>query len=400
LPRGTQARKVILAPVCETGPVRRMRVLAVVVCLLASGCAAPAGAQEPGLAPSAAAASPTGETVCTISDSRAVELSGLVSTDNGYVAHNDSNFDPDLIKILFLDPACEVTRAVSYPSAARDPEDLAMAPDGTLWVADVGDNFTNPANSRRETIALWKLAPNGSSPVIHRLVYPDGPHDAEALVLDGAGSPVIVTKDPTAAAALYIPSAPLQPNAATGVALKKVGTFNPTSTGTSNFLGGIGQVVVTGGANAPDGKRVALRTYSDIYEWDVSGGDVVKAITTGVPRITAVPDEPQGEAVAYTRDGNSFLTVSDQPGSTDLLRYTPVRPRPASKKPDAATPASAKPLRYAVGSVGLLLAVIAAVGVFGLRRSRRARRRAAMAASAPIVARGRARVPRPPDPAA
>ena len=32
-------------------------------------------------------------------------------------------------------------------------------------------------------------------------------------------------------------------------------------------------------------------------------GDVVKAITTTTPRVTPLPDEAQGESIAYTADG-------------------------------------------------------------------------------------------------
>ncbi len=58
--------------------------------------------------------------------------------------------------------------------------------------------------------------------------------------------------------------------------------------------------MITGAAVSPDRSRVVLRTYAEAYEWDVTDGDVVKAITSGVPRVTPLPDEPQGEAIAYT----------------------------------------------------------------------------------------------------
>ena len=84
--------------------------------------------------------------------------------------------------------------------------------------------------------------------------------------------------------------------------------------------------MVTGAANAPDGRRVVLRSYADAFEYDVPDGDVVKALTSGTPRITPLPDEPQGESITYSRDGRSLLTVSesaDQPPGTrpTILRY-------------------------------------------------------------------------------
>jgi hypothetical protein len=102
-----------------------------------------------------------------------------------------------------------------------------------------------------------------------------------------------------------------------------VGSFRPSVTGASNPLGSLGEMVVTGAATSPDRRRVALRTYAAAYEWDVPDGDVVKAITTGTPRATPLPDEPQGEAIAYTVDGQGFLTLSDVSGPTELRRYEP-----------------------------------------------------------------------------
>ena len=229
---------------------------------------------------------PRPDGVCTVDDPRAVELSGLVATADGYVAI-DSQFDSDQVRILYLDGACQVTRTAGYPTAARDPEDLAVAPDGTLWVADIGDNVD--AQTRRQTIALWRVPAGGGAPVIHRLTYPDGPHDAEALLFAGDGMPVIVTKELSGPAGLYQPTAPLLPGTAAGVPLKRVGEFRPTATGENNLLGGLGEPMVTGAATSPDRRRVALRTYTAAYEWDVPDGDVVKAITTSTPRLPPCP---------------------------------------------------------------------------------------------------------------
>src|SRR5262249_47188576 len=123
------------------------------------------------------------------------------------------------------------------------------------------------------------------------------------------------------------------------VALRHAGDFTPQQTGTENKLSKIGMTRVTGAANSHDGKHVAVRTYSDAYEWDVTNGDVVKAITTGTPKITPLPNEPQGPAIAYSRDNADFLTVSDvdrQTGAvTQILKYRPSPPA-ANKAPPAA----------------------------------------------------------------
>jgi hypothetical protein len=312
--------------------------------------------------------------VCVIDDSRARELSGLVAVGSGYVAVTDSQPDSSKVRVVYLDGRCKVTRTTGFPTPPRDPEDLAVGPDGSIWVADIGDNET--ATTRRQTIALWRVPPRGPL-VIHRLAYPDGPHDAEALLFGADGVPIVVTKETDGRAGLYRPTGPLRAGTPDGVPMARVGEFHARPTGENNFLGGLGEMLVTGAAVSPDRRRVVLRTYTAAYEWDVTDGDVVKAITTGTPRVTALPDEPQGEAIAYTSDGTAFLTMSDQPGATSLRSHTPsaipLITAPPSSPPAAIPPPSTAPaglplwLTIGLGLAGLALA---AAGYFGLRQSR------------------------------
>ena len=339
-----------------------------------------------GLAPAASAAPAAAgpETVCTVSDPALIELSGLVAqSDGGYVVVNDSNNEPARMKIFFLDSRCRLAHSTSYPAGnpARDPEDLAVASNGTLWVADTGDNLTTPANQRRQTVALWRV-PSGGTPSIYRLTYPDGAHDAEALLLGPDDTPVIVTKDPSGTAGIYQPERALEEGTRQGVPLRKVGTFKAKQTGTANPLGSAGASMVTGAAQSPDRKRCVLRTYSDAYEWDVAGGDVVKAITTGTPRITPLADEPQGEAIAYTPDGQSLLTLSDQTGAAKLLKYqrstgvaTAPKATTAPKTDDRSwvTKLTLPQIIDIVAGVGVLGLILVVVGVVGIRNSRKNR---------------------------
>ncbi|MBN1173419.1 MAG: hypothetical protein JXA67_14705, partial [Micromonosporaceae bacterium] len=280
------------------------------------------------------AAPEAGTPVCTITDPLLRELSGLVALGSGYVTINDSNGQASRMRIYYLNARCELTRSVRYPTTARDPEDLALGPDGSLWVADVGDNLN--AQNHRSTVAVWRLAPGAKSPVIHRLTYPDGNHDCEAMVIDGDGLPVLITKEVAGSAGIYQPSRPLEAQTEQGVPLKLLGRFSPSLTTTSNPFGVVGRFAVTGAAMAPDRSRLVVRTYADAYEFDVSGGDVVRALTSGKHRVTPLPDEPQGEAIAYTVDGSAFLTVSDTDAQTSLLRY-----RPAGRGEDAPAASSA-----------------------------------------------------------
>jgi hypothetical protein len=234
-------------------------------------------------------------------------------------------------------------RTFSYPSRPRDTEDLGIARDGTLWVADIGDN-----DAERSTVGLWRLAPGAKAPVLYRLSYPDGAHDAEALLLAPSGKPIIVTKS-VAAGGVYVPAGPLAAGRTTP--LRREGDVALPMTTTSNPFSFAGRLVITGGAVSPDGRFAVLRTYADAFEFDVSGGDVVAAVTTGRARPVAMPDEPQGESVAYTADGTALLTVSE--GSDPVIQRYPLPGRPAVASPPATKASrvpssSARP--YAPGS--------------------------------------------------
>jgi len=299
------------------------------------------------------------------------------------------------MKIFTFSAACKLTGEVSYPSDAFDPEDLGQAKDGTLWVADTGDNPPTAGGSgrRRETVALWSLAPGANQkPVIHRFVYPDPPHDAEALLISPDGTPLIITKQDEPGktgtlAGIYAPAAAIQNANTTGVPLKRVGDVKLPATETANPLSVVGRGLITGGATSPDHKKVVLRTYSDAFEWDVPDGDAVKAITTGTPRITPLPDEPFGEGISYTTDGKSFWTLTDNENSATktvtVLRYTPTAPASAATAPAAKKNAASgksfmqsltiQDLTYAVAALGAIGLALVVAGMLGIRRSRQSR---------------------------
>ncbi|MFI6237060.1 hypothetical protein ACIBD9_26150 [Micromonospora sp. NPDC050784] len=326
---------------------RRARAGAVLTALLA-GVVPSAVALVPGAATAGAAA---GTPVCQVRDDRLREISGMVATDDGYVVINDGADDEARRRIFFLNQRCAVVRTVSFPSRPRDTEDLAIGRDGTIWVADIGDN-----DRSRPTVGVWRLAPGAKQPVLHRMSYPDRPHDAEALLLDASGRPLIVTKGGSGTVFLYAPATALRPDATTP--LTALGQVTLPSTTTSNPFSFLGRGVITGAANAPDGRRVVLRSYADAFEYDVPDGDVVRALTTGTPRTTPLPDEPQGESITYSRDGRSLLTVSesaDQPAGTrsTILRYPATATTATSAAPtESVDPVASTAVRPAAGQVG------------------------------------------------
>lgn len=318
-----------------------------------------AGAQEGAPPTAASVAAPTVlplRALCSPTDPALAELSGLAVAGGRVYAVADGGDGVAVAELAgALDGDCAVTRWLTDPLDPFDVEDLAVDAGGRLWLADTGDNA-----AARPTVALLALDPGGPA-VLHRLAYPDGPRDAEALLLARDGTPVIVTKG-LGASGVYVPAAPL---AAPGpTPLRKVLDLRFPATDTP---GGpyppFGSTMVTGGAVSADGTVAALRTYTDVYLYHAPDGDLVAALARE-PVVVALPGEAQGEAVAFTAGGDLVSgseSGANQPGAGPLPPLRLVEGAAALAAPPA--PATAAPAAESSQGGGLFapLALAAAV---------------------------------------
>lgn len=241
------------------------------------------------------------EQYCLPTDPGLSELSGLTVLDGSLYGIGDSGADD---RVARMDAECAVAQWLPNPVDPYDVEDLSSH-DGSLWLADIGDN-----DRRRDAVALTRMDPaQGGAGELHRLTYPDGAHDAEALLIGGDGRPVVVTKDGLGTGGVYTTDTRVSDLASPGpTPLRRVADFAPaatTSPGGPPLLDG--SRLVTGGAVSSDGTVAAVRTYTDLYLWPVSDGDVAQALSTAPSSVTALPPQPQGEALAFTEDGDLLL---------------------------------------------------------------------------------------------
>ena len=122
-----------------TGRVRRTRALSLLVALAALG-------SRSLMARVHCRSRPTPEPPCAVDDPRLDELSGMVVHDGGLWAVSDGG---RRVQVHRLDRrTCAVIDSRTADVDPYDVEDLAVGPDGALWVADIGDN-----DRRRDTVA-------------------------------------------------------------------------------------------------------------------------------------------------------------------------------------------------------------------------------------------------------
>lgn len=344
---------------------RRGRVALVAAVVIGCSLPGPAHAADPAYGPPAV--------LCTVSDPRLAEVSGLAVDGERLLMVNDGGSALEVYVLEVDDRSCRVTSVIGAATDPYDVEDLARAVDGTLWLADTGDNDRD-----RDTVALHALREDGQS-VLFRFSYPDGPHDAEALMVDASGRPFVLTKEPLGRAGIYTPAAAPSPSATT--ALERVGELRLSPTGTPGGpFGEVGQVLITGAALSPDGTLAVVRTYTDAYVYAVSDGDVLTALG-GEPVRVALPPSPQGEAVAFGANGRDLVVTSEGTpfDVTVIPAVAPATGASATGSSPADDPSGTPTVDAPAGggnSTGVdltIAAVVAAllVGAYGLLRRRR-----------------------------
>jgi hypothetical protein len=260
-----------------------------------------------------------GQVVLTLQDPTIEESSGLAVSqrhDGVLWTHNDGGA---VAQVLAVDRTGQTVARVTLAGIdPYDPEALApgTGPDGepVLYLGDIGDNdrdrpdvsvfrFDEPEDLTDQTVgAQW-----------YRFTYPDGPHDAEALLVDPQGRLLVATKGISGQGLYRAPRRLVTQDQGTNRLTRIAGV--PT--------------LVTDGAYLPDG-RFVLRTYSAAFVYDRPGHQVA---------VEELPGQLQGESVAV--DGDRLLIGSE--GAHSEVLAVPV-PGPSAPTP-AGTRGSTQPSR-------------------------------------------------------
>lgn len=237
-----------------------------------------------------------------VQSSRLREISGLVASrtsSNLLWVHNDSG---DEARIYAMSLAGAPIGEVELPRVAHDWEDIALehrqdAPD-RIYVTDTGDNLGDREDGafihRFEEPTLKALRTAHPKPLhasdteTMKVRFPDGPVDAEALIVDSkSGELILISKPRLAPPEIYGVDAFSEE-----ATVKHLGTITLEADGRPLHL-------VTAADLSADGRHVVLRTYDTIVVFHRKKGQSVASALLAKGCSIKPAHENQGEAVGF-----------------------------------------------------------------------------------------------------
>ncbi len=331
----------------------------VVAGLLGLAVAAPA-------APTSYADEDKPHSVFTIDSGDITESSSLVvsTAHPGLVYTTNDSGDGAIVYVLDAGNGDVVGRTALSGVDAVDIEALAGGSDGSLVVADIGDN-----QSERDTVSIYRIQqPTRGEREVEahevKLIYRDGPRDAESVLYDAESGRILVIDKRFEGAQVY-QTAPDAFERSTAH-LRPVAEAPPLATDAA-FL--------------RDGDFAVIRNYFSAAVYTYPKWEKVASVE--------LPAQDQGESVAVPLKGDS-IWIGSEGGSSQVLEVTlppltpeetadpasPPTPTPSSEVTDPATPettSAADPELESLARIVLLasigaLLLVAAVAVFSRRR--------------------------------
>lgn len=238
-----------------------------------------------------------------IVDIKLEEASGLVASaaHPGYFwTHNDSGNGAQL---FLIDSTANI--AATMPLGAvrnRDWEDITLGPgpdpDKTyVYVGDIGDNkaqypykiiyrLEEPAAIENKTVERFDTL---------FVQLPDGTRDSEALMIDPISSRMFMVSKREDSVRLY-----QFPN-----------TWKSGDTLTAELKIKMPYNLTVAADISVDCSEVLLKNYDHVYYWKREGTESIADLLQRTPLELKYKPEKQGEAIAWSRDGSGYYTLSE-----------------------------------------------------------------------------------------
>ena len=254
----------------------------------------------------------------TVGPSELNALSGLAVSrlqPDIVLTHNDH----DRAVVFALDvQGREHARITLDGATATDIEDIAIGPCGTqtcVYLADVGDNSAQRNEYAVLRFALPMVPANAGQAAMtvpferFRFTYEDGSHNAEGLMVGPDGVVYIVTKLAPSSGGRVAATGPSSiyrlPSSMTTTSMARATKIATLTVPAS------GELAASAAAAHPCGTSFLLRTYDRVYEFLSPAGMGLEAAFTATPKVVAMPNETQSEAIDYRADGRGFVTSGE-----------------------------------------------------------------------------------------
>ncbi|WP_172337101.1 hypothetical protein [Mucilaginibacter sp. SG564] len=252
----------------------------------------------------------------TLQSKQMDETSGIAaSTINPgiYYVHNDSG---DTSRFFAITPDGKLKTTIYFtgskdiPLGVRDCEDIAVGPGPAkgksyVYIGDIGDNagrwpyITIYRIREKRSWATDSLTHAEAEPLY--LKYPDGPKDAETLMLDPVEELLCIVSKRRDTVSVY--TTPLMYNAKDTVTLTKRAQL---------FFSGFKPFKwITAGDISKDGKQILLKSYEKVYYWKREPKEHIWETMLRKPDELHYKVEKQGEAIGFTPDGKAYYTTSE-----------------------------------------------------------------------------------------
>lgn len=197
----------------------------------------------------------------------------------------------------------------------RDWEDMCIGPgpqEGIqyIYIGDIGDNnaqykeilinrFPEPNMAEMDTFSIGDIPSEQVDRI--KFKYPEGPRDAETLMIDPWTKDLYIVTKREARSSLYIAKYPYD---LTNVNfLKKIGEF-PFNRALAGDI-------------SSDGTNIVIKTDRRLYYWKRHQNETIIDALKKQPILLPYFVEPQGESFAWSVNSKLYFTLSEQSG--DIL---------------------------------------------------------------------------------
>jgi hypothetical protein len=244
------------------------------------------------------------------------EISGIAASSINkdiYYIHNDSG---DTSRFFAIKPDGELKSTIYFkgdpdkPQGVEDFEDIAVGPGPVrgksyVYAGDIGDN-----DSKRKMIAIFRMEESSkwatdsiahARPVPLHLIYPDGPKDAETLMIDPIGKLIYIISKRHDTVGVYTTPLNYRPND-TVMLTKHCSLF---------FAGLKPFKWITAGDISKDGQQILVKSYIKVYYWRRKNNEPIWQTLQRIPEELPYKMERQGEAIGFTPNGKGYYTTSE-----------------------------------------------------------------------------------------